>query len=307
MECGMDGIVVSNHGGRQIDGAIPIPTELPPDYKKTGGQTNKNIMQGSDYKDKSEINVRGWFMSEKLDGIRAYWDGKEFWSKNGNLIKKVPEKFKTLPPYPLDGEFWGGYDDISTTNFYLKQAFSSRNYKVDWTKITFCLFDAPQAEGPYDKRHSFLVQNVSQYCNSSISLIPMEKCSGEEHLQNYLQEIINKGGEGIMIHHPELHYRPGRTEKLLKVKKYFESVVIFKNLNPNARNFICTQENGVECEVKCSPGSRYNPPQPGTKIHVTHQGFFNKSMKYKYPVLTKIEESVQAEIKKRTKRSNNNK
>ena len=43
-----------------------------------------HIMQGSDWNNEDPT---GWIMSEKLDGIRAYWDGKQFWSKRGIRIK----------------------------------------------------------------------------------------------------------------------------------------------------------------------------------------------------------------------------
>ena len=41
-------------------------------------------------------NPLGWMMSEKFDGIRAIWTGKEFWSRNEKPIfapKFFTEKF----------------------------------------------------------------------------------------------------------------------------------------------------------------------------------------------------------------------
>src|SRR5437660_1580187 len=32
------------------------------------------------------IDPTGWWMSEKYDGVRGYWDGRKLWSRNGNLI-----------------------------------------------------------------------------------------------------------------------------------------------------------------------------------------------------------------------------
>lgn len=49
----------------------------------------------------------GWWMSEKYDGIRAYWDGKDFWSRSGRTMPVVPDSFKKgLPDVGLDGELW---------------------------------------------------------------------------------------------------------------------------------------------------------------------------------------------------------
>lgn len=51
-------------------------------------------------------DVSEWWMSEKLDGVRAYWDGKRFLSRQGNEYM-APEWFvEGLPDTPLDGELW---------------------------------------------------------------------------------------------------------------------------------------------------------------------------------------------------------
>src|SRR5438552_10550272 len=51
-------------------------------------------------------NLSGWLMSEKLDGVRCYFDGKQFLSRQGNLFH-APEWFlEGLPDTPLDGELW---------------------------------------------------------------------------------------------------------------------------------------------------------------------------------------------------------
>ncbi|CAF4532125.1 unnamed protein product, partial [Rotaria magnacalcarata] len=53
-----------------------------------------------------DIDPTDWWMSEKLDGVRAYWSGSNFYSRQGNLFH-VPDFFKVaLPKIPLDGEIW---------------------------------------------------------------------------------------------------------------------------------------------------------------------------------------------------------
>lgn len=49
----------------------------------------------------------GWFMSEKFDGIRCFWDGKQFVSRNGRIIKAPKWFAEGLPKdTKLDGELW---------------------------------------------------------------------------------------------------------------------------------------------------------------------------------------------------------
>src|SRR5262245_46625445 len=54
----------------------------------------------------NESNLVGWWMSEKLDGVRAYWDGKQFISRQGNVYVAPDWFLEGLPPVPLDGELW---------------------------------------------------------------------------------------------------------------------------------------------------------------------------------------------------------
>ena len=55
-----------------------------------------------------KMDPTAWWLSEKLDGVRAYWDGSDFYSRNGNHFP-APAWFKAgLPPTPLDGELWMG-------------------------------------------------------------------------------------------------------------------------------------------------------------------------------------------------------
>jgi DNA ligase-1 len=47
-------------------------------------------------------------MSEKLDGVRAFWNGHNFYSRNNNIFE-APKWFKEkMPWFPLDGELWMG-------------------------------------------------------------------------------------------------------------------------------------------------------------------------------------------------------
>jgi DNA ligase-1 len=59
------------------------------------------------------INPQGWYMSEKLDGVRCFWNGKNLYSRNGNVFYP-PDWFKDLLPkdLALDGELWTKRDDF---------------------------------------------------------------------------------------------------------------------------------------------------------------------------------------------------
>src|SRR5258705_13173354 len=53
-------------------------------------------------------DLAGWWLSEKLDGVRAYWDGKSLISRLGNRFHAPDWFVEGLPEIPLDGELWIG-------------------------------------------------------------------------------------------------------------------------------------------------------------------------------------------------------
>lgn len=48
----------------------------------------------------------GWYMTEKYDGMRLYWNGSHFITRHGEIVT-VPEFItQDLPSFSLDGELW---------------------------------------------------------------------------------------------------------------------------------------------------------------------------------------------------------
>lgn len=112
--------------------------------------------------------VNGWFMSEKLDGIRALWDGgitrgkpcsqvpfantgkdhirvsppvaTGLWTRYGKAIQAPDWFLNCLPSYPLDGELYAGRKNFQTTSSIVRTLDSSR---VDWDRIQYVVFDSP--------------------------------------------------------------------------------------------------------------------------------------------------------------------
>ena len=69
-----------------------------------GGKQEPPLLLAESWDNSSDLS--GWWMSEKLDGVRAYWDGRQFLSRQGNLYHAPDWFIKGLPQVPLDGELW---------------------------------------------------------------------------------------------------------------------------------------------------------------------------------------------------------
>src|SRR5438445_9633811 len=96
-------------------------------------------------------DLAGWWMSEKLDGVRAYWDGKQFLSRQGNLYHAPDWFVEGLPATPLDGELW-----IDRKKFQRTVSIVRRQDKNEhWKEISYVVFDAPGLDKDFETRLAF--------------------------------------------------------------------------------------------------------------------------------------------------------
>lgn len=218
--------------------------------------------------DKSKHNITNWYMSEKLDGIRAYWNGKEFKSKNGNKIY-APDWFtKDFPNFELDGELWSKRDDFENIqNIVLDEKPTSK-----WNEITYNIFEIPNENGNFDKRLEKIKSWLEKNPNKFIKIIPQKICKNESELNNYLKELIDKKAEGIILKNPNLDYFTGRNENILKVKKFYDDEALVIGLNYSKENKFKSLklklENGVIFNLGggFSDIQRKNPPKIGDVV-----------------------------------------
>jgi len=215
--------------------------------------------------DKSKHNITNWYMSEKLDGIRAYWNGKELISKNGNEIYAPFWFTKDFPPFELDGELWSKREDFEN----IQNIVLDKNPTSKWNEITYNIFEVPNTNGNFYKRLEKINSWLEKNPNKFIKIIPQKICKNETDLDNYLKELIDKKAEGIMLKNPNLDYFTGRNENILKVKKFYdeEGLVIglnytkekkFKSLKLKLENGIIFNLGGGFSDIQ-----RENPPKIG--------------------------------------------
>jgi ATP-dependent DNA ligase len=83
--------------------AIPLaPTSN--DFSKKIPNSNKLLMTSTVWND--SMDPTGWWMSEKFDGMRLYWNGSQFFTRQGNLVDVPKSLTSQLPRTTLDGELW---------------------------------------------------------------------------------------------------------------------------------------------------------------------------------------------------------
>jgi DNA ligase-1 len=167
----------------------------------------------------NQTPLDGWWMSEKLDGVRAYWDGEQFLSRQGNRFH-APEWFRqSLPASPLDGELWIGRGAFQRTVSVVR-----RHDETDlWKEVSYLVFDAPAVAEPFEQRQKFLRSLLRGSRKVPVRALEHQRCKSIEHVREELQRIESLGGEGLMLRQPGSHYEAGRSHTLLKVKSFLDA------------------------------------------------------------------------------------
>lgn len=155
------------------------------------------------------------WMSEKLDGVRAYWNGKTLISRNGKEIECPNWFIEHLPiDISLDGELWLGKGSFELVNGILKSFKDS----IEWKNIIFMIFEFPNSNEPYEIR----IRNLENLnLSNHIQIVNIERCIENHQIQKYLTTIVNEGGEGLMVNKPNSFYISTRVDSLLKIKVNF--------------------------------------------------------------------------------------
>lgn len=158
-----------------------------------------------------------YWVSEKLDGVRAYWDGECLWSRGGHPFS-APEWFiRDFPQQPLDGELWLGRGRFAQLSGTVRKA---RPVDKEWQSVRFMVFDLALADQTFDQRLSRLRELVSQAASPYLGMIEQSRPGSHKQLMARLDEIIAAGGEGLMLRYGASVYKAGRSDDLLKVKRF---------------------------------------------------------------------------------------
>jgi DNA ligase-1 len=244
-------------------------------------QQNVSVMLAHRWDEKSDI--KGWWMSEKLDGVRGYWTGKEMVSRAGNPFH-VPEWFtRDFPSVPLDGELWTERGQFSELVSIVRR----KGADTEWEKVRYFIFDAPQTEGGFEKRLEFVQLWFREHPNQFVEVLEQQICEGEEHLRQKLKEIESLGGEGLMLRRPGSPYTIGRSYNLLKVKTYEDAeATIIRHISGSGRNagrlgsLLVELPNGIQFKIGTgfSDQERDNPPPVGSIITFKYYGFYKSGI-----------------------------
>lgn len=159
-------------------------------------------------------NPTGWLMSEKLNGVRCYWDGANLFTRDNKPIFAPATFLAQLPAgIGLDGELWHGRDGYRRT----MKLFQGRGQseKAEWADVRYGVFDAPKHAGTIEERADYL---HTLGLSGAVFTVEHQICRSMSHLRNAFRSIYEGGGEGLVLRKFASLYRHERTTEFLKVK-----------------------------------------------------------------------------------------
>jgi len=224
----------------------------------------------------------GYWLSEKYDGVRAFWDGNKLFTRQLNEIHAPYWFTAQFPATPLDGELW-----IQRSSFDLVSSIVRKHkpINIEWQEVKFMVFDTPNRHLNFEQRQSVLKGLLKQNPIPWLKQVKQLYVDTEQQFENIYNQIVNAGGEGVMLSKSKNHYVPGRTDELLKVKPFQDDEgIVVKYLPGKGR--LSGMVGAIVVKTKAGDlvrlGSgledheRQNPPKLGAIVTFRYSGLTSK-------------------------------
>ena len=262
------------------------------------------LLSKFDEKEFQNKDFNEYLMSEKLDGVRGIWNGKEFKTRQDYKIN-VPLSFiQNFPPFDLDGEFFIArmkFDEISA----LIRSGELENEL--WQSVSFNVFDVPNACEEFklsacslENRLAILEQYLQKNPNSKLKIIPHFKVKNYENLKKFYTNIVQEKGEGIVLRKNLNIYYKGRSKEDFKLKPFEDAECEVVGYTKGKGKFegkvgslLCKMPN--EKIIKIGSGlkdkDRQNPPPLGSTITYKFSGYTKNSLP-RFPIFLRIRNEI---------------
>jgi len=181
-----------------------------------------------------QVDVSRYLVSEKLDGVRAIWDGQELRFRSGKVINAPDWFLAGLPKQRLDGELW-----IARGQFERVSGIVRREIPDDagWREVRYMIFELPGAPGTFSDRAEEIRHLVGQANVPWLREIQQSFLVDRSDLQKKFDEVVRAGGEGLMLHLADAPYETGRSDVLLKMKPWQDAEAVVIGHQPGKGRF----------------------------------------------------------------------
>lgn len=226
-----------------------------------------------------DVDPQGHLVSEKFDGVRALWDGRQLRFRSGDAVAAPGWFTDGLPAEPLDGELWAGRGRFEALVATVRRA---RPDDAGWRRVRYLVFDQPGSGAPFAARAGHLRALAARARCEWLQAVEQEPVASRADLQRRLQQVVAGGGEGLMLHRADASWQPGRSAALLKLKpRHDAEAQVVGHVPGQGRHagrlgaLRVQLPGGAEflLGTGLSDAQRDHPPPVGALVTFTHQGY----------------------------------
>lgn len=168
----------------------------------------------------SQTDVAQYWVSEKLDGVRAIWNGRELRFRSGRRVNAPAWFTEHFPPQPLDGELWLGRGEFDRLSGIVRK---EQPDDAEWRQVRYMLFELPDAPGTFSERIARMQEMVEAARIPWLQAVEQFRVRDRAELQQRLSKVLKQRGEGLMLHLADAPYATGRSDVLLKLKPWLDA------------------------------------------------------------------------------------
>lgn len=161
------------------------------------------------------VDPLGFLVSEKYDGVRAFWDGHTLRFRSGRRIAAPTWFTVALPKNPLDGELWLGRGKFDALSGLVRR---STPVEAEWREVQYMIFDLPGQPGRFDERALRVAALLETASVPWLQAAAQQRVPDRDALQHQLQQLVDEGGEGLVLHRADAEWKAGRSNALRKLK-----------------------------------------------------------------------------------------
>ena len=225
-----------------------------------------------------DIDPAGYLVSEKLDGVRAIWDGSGLRFRSGRPVAAPGWFTEALPPVALDGELWGGRERFDVVSGTVRR---STPDDAGWRALRLMVFDLPGATGDFATRAARIAALAAASRSAVWTAVEQAQLPDRAALHRRLDSVVRGGGEGLVLHRADALWSPGRSSALWKLKPLQDAEAQVLAHEPGRGRLADVMgalrvrtADGVEFRVGTgfTDAERRDPPPVGSWISYTHRG-----------------------------------
>lgn len=227
------------------------------------------------------IDPGAYWVSEKLDGVRALWDGKQLRFRSGQVLAAPGWFLAGLPSQALDGELWIGRRRFEELVGVVRKQVPD---EAGWRRVRYMIFDLPDHPGSFTDRLAAMEGVVGDADLPWLQVVRQQRVFERKALRDLFDHVVAGGGEGLMLHRADAQRVAGRSDALLKYVPWLDDEARVVAHVPGKGKYL-----GMlgALEVEASDGRRFRVGTGFSDLQRRRPPAIGTTITYRYRELTR--------------------